>query len=121
MVKTIQEAKIWAEGVVDCLNFNDDCSLENLWTIIKKYLPKDWCLDVFLSLEIEWNDYGYEIVNGEPKKIEEEECDDCEGKCRSNETEKCDDCGIELRIGCANNPSDHSIFNDYCDDCRGEE
>jgi hypothetical protein len=52
---------------------------------------------------------------------EEEECDDCEGKCRSNETEKCDDCGIELRIGCANNPSDHSIFNDLCDDCRGEE
>jgi len=80
MVKTIQEAKIWAEGVVDCLNFNDDCSLENLWTIIKKYLPKDWCLDVFLSLEIEWNDYGYEIVNGEPKKIEEEEVNEDEKK-----------------------------------------
>ena len=52
---------------------------------------------------------------------EEDECDDCEGKCKSNETEKCDDCGVELRIGCANNPSDHSIFNDCCDDCRVEE
>ena len=53
--------------------------------------------------------------------IEEDECDACEGKCKSNETEKCDDCGVELRIGCANNPSDHSIFNDCCDDCRVEE
>mgnify|MGYP003646722984 CR=1 FL=1 len=52
---------------------------------------------------------------------EEDECDACEGKCKSNETEKCDDCGVELRIGCANNPSDHSIFNDCCDDCRVEE
>mgnify|MGYP003641571459 CR=1 FL=1 len=91
MVKTIQEAKIWAEGVVDCLNFNDDCSLENLWTIIKKYLPKDWCLDVFLSLEIEWNDYGYEIVNGEPKEIEEEEDEQLCGlgrACKCSKEEK---------------------------------
>jgi len=52
---------------------------------------------------------------------EEEECSECEGKCKSNEKEKCDDCGIELRIGCANNPSDHSIFDGCCDDCREVE
>ena len=47
-------------------------------------------------------------------------CDDCEGKCRSDETESCEKCSIELRIGCGNNPSDHSIFNGFCDDCREE-
>ena len=50
----------------------------------------------------------------------EEICDDCEGKCRSDETESCEKCSIELRIGCGNNPSDHSIFNGFCDDCREE-
>ena len=48
-------------------------------------------------------------------------CDDCEGKCRADELEQCEKCGIKLRIGCANNPSDHSIFNDLCDDCREYE
>jgi len=52
---------------------------------------------------------------------EEEECDSCEGKCRANETEECEECKINLRIGCANNPSDHSIFDGCCDDCREEE
>ena len=68
-----------------------------------------------------WNLCGkcYKEESGE-ESDKEDECDDCEGKCKSNETEKCDDCGVELRIGCANNPSDHSIFNDYCDDCRVE-
>jgi len=52
---------------------------------------------------------------------EEEECDDCEGKCRSNETETCEKCAVKLRIGCGNNPSDESIFNGLCDDCREKE
>jgi hypothetical protein len=52
---------------------------------------------------------------------EEEECDDCEGKCRSNETETCENCAVKLRIGCGNNPSDESIFNGLCDDCREKE
>ena len=47
-------------------------------------------------------------------------CDDCEGPCKSKETEACDECGIELPIGCGNNPSDQSIFNGCCDDCREE-
>tara|TARA_R110000751_G_scaffold20203_1_gene59517 strand:- start:3887 stop:4531 length:645 start_codon:yes stop_codon:yes gene_type:complete len=55
------------------------------------------------------------------KKQEEEECDDCEGKCRSNETETCENCAVKLRIGCGNNPSDESIFNGLCDDCREKE
>lgn len=49
---------------------------------------------------------------------EDDVCDDCEGKCRSDETSSCEECGIELRNGCANNPSDHSIFDGCCDDCR---
>ena len=48
-------------------------------------------------------------------------CDACDGECKSNETEKCDKCGVECRIGCANNPSDESIFNDLCDKCRDDE
>mgnify|MGYP003639764998 FL=1 len=52
---------------------------------------------------------------------DEEECDDCEGKCQSNETETCEKCAVKLRIGCANNPSDESIFNGLCDACREEE
>ena len=28
---------------------------------------------------------------------------------------------VKLRIGCGNNPSDESIFNGLCDDCRDEE
>tara|TARA_R110002167_G_scaffold71803_3_gene202466 strand:- start:1747 stop:2646 length:900 start_codon:yes stop_codon:yes gene_type:complete len=55
-----------------------------------------------------------------PSPEPEVECDDCEGKCRADETEKCEDCGVVLRIGCANNPSDHSIFDGCCDDCREE-
>lgn len=51
----------------------------------------------------------------------EEECNACEGKCRSEELEKCEDCGIELRIGCENKPSHHSIFNGCCDNCREED
>lgn len=51
----------------------------------------------------------------------EEYCDDCDGKCRADETETCDECAVELRIGCGNKPSNHSIFNGLCDDCRKEE
>ena len=63
------------------------------------------------------------VPNGWYELIEEiqnrdVECDDCEGKCRADEMEECEDCGIKLRIGCANNPSNHSIFNDVCDNCR---
>ena len=50
----------------------------------------------------------------------EQYCDDCEGQCRADETEECEDCKIKLRIGCANNPSNHSIFDGCCDDCREE-
>jgi hypothetical protein len=57
----------------------------------------------------------------EPKIVEKDECDDCEGKCRADETETCEKCAVELRIGCGNNPSDESIFNGLCDDCRDEE
>ena len=50
-----------------------------------------------------------------------EYCYDCEGKCRADETETCEKCEVELRIGCGNKPSDHSIFNGLCDDCRETE
>ena len=49
-------------------------------------------------------------TRSQTKKQEEEE-----------EVEACEDCGVELRIGSENNPSDHSIFNGVCDDCREEE
>ena len=65
----------------------------------------------------EWTSLEKEFYN----KEEEEYCDDCEGPCRADETEECEDCKIKLRIGCANNPSNHSIFDGCCDDCREEE
>ena len=46
------------------------------------------------------------------------------GKCESclgEEVEECEKCKIQLRIGSANNPSHHSIFNGCCDDCREGE
>ena len=54
----------------------------------------------------------------EPKIVEKDKSDDIEGKCRSNETETFEVCAVKLRIGCGNNPSDESIFNGLCDDCR---
>ncbi len=42
-------------------------------------------------------------------------------KIEADKTEACEDCGVELRIGSENYPSDHSIFNGVCDDCREEE
>ena len=85
---------------------------------VEKVVENVLCLidfDMFLSQEIE---HFSEEVEDESS---EEECDDCEGKCRADETEKCDNCAVELRIGCGNKPSDHSIFNGLCDDCREEE
>jgi len=71
--------------------------------------------------EGDWEDLAGYFSCCESEEEEEEECDDCEGKCRADETEKCDNCAVELRIGCGNKPSDHSIFNGLCDDCREEE
>ena len=62
-----------------------------------------------------------DVCGGYGSNSDEEECDDCEGKCQSNETETCENCAVKLRIGCANNPSDESIFNGLCDACREEE
>ena len=81
----------------------DDCDSENTgWRTCKEISDKSkWCSEcVYLSRE---------------------DCDDCEGKCRANETEECEKCKIKLRIGCANNPSNHSVFNGCCDDCREDE
>jgi hypothetical protein len=84
--------------------------VEKHYCVIKEYVgssPMAMFIGENLTIEVE--------------EEEEEECDDCEGKCRADETEKCDNCAVELRIGCGNKPSDHSIFNGLCDDCREEE
>ena len=51
----------------------------------------------------------------------EKVCIACEGVCIADKLESCEICGIKYRIGCAENPSDHSIFNDRCDNCREYE
>jgi hypothetical protein len=53
--------------------------------------------------------------------VENDECDDCEGKCRSYEAETCEVFAVTFRIGCGNNPSDESIFDGLCDDGHDEE
>tara|TARA_R110000772_G_scaffold6608_1_gene23158 strand:- start:420 stop:833 length:414 start_codon:yes stop_codon:yes gene_type:complete len=47
--------------------------------------------------------------------------EECDGHCNADDVEECDDCGIKLRIGSECDPSDHSIFNGMCDDCREME
>jgi hypothetical protein len=86
---------------VDCnRDFTDECDGRSSFDEIGKIQ----CEDCFLK-----------------EKEDEAVCDDCEGKCRADETEECEKCKIKLRIGCANNPSNHSIFDGCCDDCREEE
>jgi len=70
----------------------------------------------------------FEEKNEEEESDEEESddgecyknCSACEGPCIGDEVEECEVCAIKLRIGCAKNPSDESIFNGCCDDCRDE-
>ena len=68
MVKTIQEAKIWAEGMKAGLCFvGDYFCIERVWGCIQEYIPEEWQIEAFECIE-----YGYTIVDGEPKEIEEE-------------------------------------------------
>jgi len=48
-------------------------------------------------------------------------CEACEGVCVSDELEYCECCGDGFRNGCEMNPSDESIFDGMCDECREEE
>ena len=87
----------------------------NIKKVEKKESYEEWSRRT--GKDKEWTSLEKEFYN----KEEEEYCDDCEGPCRADETEECEDCKIKLRIGCANNPSNHSIFDGCCDDCREEE
>ena len=68
-----------------------------------------------------------EIIEEEKKQQNEEKAnndcigEECDGHCNADDVEECDDCGIKLRIGSECDPSDHSIFNGMCDDCREVE
>ena len=119
-----------------CEEIDDESSDEEE----EKLSPHDWFHEQLYSKSVGFNEvlddaekyYGVDatesLLSNEWKdlrklfdKLKDEECDDCEGKCRADETETCEGCAIELRIGCGNKPSDHSIFNGLCDDCREEE
>jgi len=50
-----------------------------------------------------------------------EYCQACEGECQADEMEYCDCCGVGKRNGCEMNPSDESIFDGMCDECREED
>jgi hypothetical protein len=66
----------------------------------------------------------YFVEKNEEESDEEEpdeECCACEGPCVGDEVDECEVCFVKLRIGCAKHPSDESIFNGRCDDCRDEE
>ena len=65
----------------------------------------------------------HELVDkrDEPIVPSYEYCDDCYGKCISMDTEVCDNCAKICFVGCGNNPSDESIFNGLCDDCREDD
>ena len=105
------------EETIDWTDF--DWYSEN-WEKFKNIYGDDY-VEVAVETLLEETD-GVWIINIEGHLfVEEVECDSCEGKCRANETEECEDCGINLKIGCANKPSNHSIFDGCCDDCREEE
>lgn len=90
---------------------------------------KDWILEEYQNLYsmitagflVNHPEYNGAFMLKTYLEEEEDDCDDCEGKCRADETSSCDECGIELRNGCANNPSDHSIFDGCCDNCRDND
>jgi len=48
-------------------------------------------------------------------------CESCEGECLSDVIEYCECCGVGKRNGCEMNPSDESIFDGMCDECREED
>ena len=48
-------------------------------------------------------------------------CESCEGECLSDVMEYCECCGVGKRNGCEMNPSDESIFDGMCDECRENE
>ena len=48
-------------------------------------------------------------------------CESCEGECQSDVMEYCECCGVGKRNGCEMNPSDESIFDGMCDECRENE
>jgi len=87
---------------------------------------KDWTLEEYQNLYsmitagflVNHPEYNGAFMLKTYLEEEEDDCDDCEGKCRADETDTCEHCGVELRNGCANNPSDHSIFDGCCDICR---
>jgi len=65
-----------------------------------------------------WGEF-HEIVDKRDEPIVDY-CNDCDGKCKSMDTEVCENCSKICFVGCGNNPSDESIFNGLCDDCRDE-
>ena len=48
-------------------------------------------------------------------------CEACEGECQADVIEYCECCGVGKRNGCDLNPSDESIFDGMCDECREKE
>tara|TARA_R110000824_G_scaffold346609_1_gene533425 strand:- start:567 stop:758 length:192 start_codon:yes stop_codon:yes gene_type:complete len=48
-------------------------------------------------------------------------CEACEGVCQADVIEYCECCGVGKRNGCDLNPSDESIFDGMCDECREKE
>ena len=86
----------------------------------KEYEPDYKYPDQIEDADVDIENY-FDCEEEDSSSEEEEECDDCEGKCRADETETCDNCSVELRVGCGNKPSHHSIFNGLCDDCREDE
>jgi len=48
-------------------------------------------------------------------------CEACEGECQADVMEYCECCGVGKRNGCDLNPSDESIFDGMCDECREKE
>ena len=122
--------------------FSEEIDAESSDEEEEKLSPHDWFHEQLYSKSVGFNEvlddaekyYGVDatesLLENEWKdlrklfdklKEEDEYCDDCEGKCRADETETCEKCSVELRIGCGNKPSDHSIFNGLCDDCREDE
>jgi len=88
--------------------------------LMKIKISPIFCKSSGMKKKLKWNLLIYDM--SPPNKYTMTKyCESCEGECQSDVMEYCECCGVGKRNGCEMNPSDESIFDGMCDECREEE
>ena len=82
-----------------------------------------FCKSSGMKKKLKWNLLIYDMSppNKYTMSTMTKYCESCEGVCQSDVMEYCECCGVGKRNGCEMNPSDESIFDGMCDECRENE